>query len=266
MSTMLLSFQGEIMDPKVSVITVCYNAEEFIEHAITSVLAQTYTNIEYLIIDGNSNDNTVSIINKYKDKIHYFISESDNGMYDAMNKGIKNASGDIFFFLNSDDVFYDKHVVENVVKTFQLNEDVELIYGPIIRTNPITNETFIKTHENISRSFLVHNAICQQGMFYKADCFKKVGIFDDTYKIVGDFEWTLRAFYKLKIKRKYYPQITVKFRDGGMGGSDKFSEPHKKERQKVLTIYYTKFELYIYWFMRLIKKFTRRLKQLVTMH
>lgn len=247
------------MDPKVSVITVCYNAEEFIEHAIASVLAQTYTNIEYLIIDGNSNDNTVSIINKYKDKIHYFISEPDNGMYDAMNKGIKNASGDIFFFLNSDDVFYDKHVVENVVKTFQLNEDVELIYGPIIITNPITNETFIKTHEKISKSFFISGSICQQGIFFRADNFEKYGLFDDTYKIVGDYEWELRTFYKYNIKRKYYPQITVKFRDGGMGGSDKFSELHKKERQKVLTIYFTKLDIYKFRFVSLIKKILRKI-------
>ena len=104
------------MDPKVSVITVCYNAEEFIENAINSVLNQTYINIEYIIIDGASKDSTVPIINKYKSKITFFLSEPDNGIYEAMNKGIKAATGDILYFLNSDDIFYDKYVIENVVK------------------------------------------------------------------------------------------------------------------------------------------------------
>ena len=201
------------MNLKVSIITVCYDAEEFIEDAINSVVGQTYKNMEYLIIDGNSNDNTVPLINKYKDKIYYFLSESDSGMYDAMNKGIKAASGDILFFLNADDIFYDKYVVENVVKIFQINEDINLIYGPIIINDPITNKSFIKTHENVIKPFFIYSAICQQGIFYKADCFEKVGLFDDTYKIVGDYEWTLRAFYKFNIERQYCEQIMVKFRD-----------------------------------------------------
>jgi glycosyltransferase involved in cell wall biosynthesis len=96
------------MGSKVSVITVCYNAEEFIENAINSVLKQTYENLEYIIIDGASKDNTVSIINKYKSRITFFLSEPDNGMYEAMNKGIKAATGDVLYFLNSDDDIADK--------------------------------------------------------------------------------------------------------------------------------------------------------------
>ena len=246
------------MNPKVSVIPVCYNADDFIEHAIKSVLEQTYKDIEYLIIDGNSDDNTVSIINKYKDKIDYFISEPDNGIYDAMNKGIKAASGEILYFLNADDVFYDKYVVENVVKVFQQNKNIELIYGTIIRKNSITNETLVKTHKKISKSFFISGSICQQGIFFRADNFEKYGLFDDTYKIVGDYEWELRTFYKHNIKRKYYPGVLAIFSDGGVSGSDNSPQLYE-ERRKVINIYFTKLDIYKFRFVSLIKKILRKI-------
>lgn len=246
------------MNPKVSVITVCYNADDFIEHAIKSVLEQTYKDIEYLIIDGNSDDNTVSIINKYKDKIDYFISEPDNGIYDAMNKGINAASGEILYFLNADDVFYDKYVVENVVKVFQQNKNIELIYGTIIRKNSITNETLVKTHKKISKSSFISGSICQQGIFFRADNFEKYGLFDDTYRIVGDYEWELRTFYKYNIKRKYYPGVLAIFSDGGISGSDNSPQLYE-ERRKVIKIYFTKLDIYKFRFVSLIKKILRKI-------
>lgn len=254
---MLLSLQGEIMDPKVSVITVCYNAEEFIEQAINSVLEQTYKNIEYIVIDGNSNDNTVPIITKYIEKISYFLSEPDTGIYDAMNKGIKAASGEILYFLNSDDVFYDQYVVENIITEFMKDNTLELIYCPIVIRNPITNESFVKTHQKVTKSFFIDSSICQQGIFFKATAFKKCGMFDDSYKIVGDYEWELRAFYKYNLKRKYYPCISVTFRDGGMGGLDKLPELHRNEREKVLCNHFTKFEMYKYELIWIITKIFR---------
>jgi glycosyltransferase involved in cell wall biosynthesis len=236
-----------IMGPKVSVITVCYNAEKFIKNAINSVLNQTYENIEYIIIDGASTDNTVPIINKYKSRIAFVISEPDNGMYEAMNKGIKAATGDILYFLNSDDIFYDEYVIENIVKVFQKNNDIELIYGPIIIKNPITNESSIKTHDyNITKSYFIYGAICQQSIFYKADIFKKCGQFNDTYKIVGDYEWVLRAFYRYNVKREFYEGIIAKFRKGGMSNCDKYSMLHHEERRKVMKEYFSRAEIYSY--------------------
>ncbi len=247
------------MDSKVSVITVCYNAEEFIENAINSVLNQIYENIEYIIIDGASTDNTVPIITKYKSRIGFFLSEPDSGMYEAMNKGIKAATGDILYFLNSDDVFYDKYVIENVVKMFKKNIDADLIYGPIIIKDPITNESFMKPHNYITKSFFIYDCICQQGIFYKTDIFKKCGHFDTTYKIVGDYEWILRAFYKYNVKRQYYGNIITIFRNGGMSNSDEFSNIHDIERQRVMKDYFNKFNIFKYNFIlfskRMLQKF-----------
>lgn len=251
------------MNQKVSIITVCYNAEDFIEKAINSVIDQTYENIEYIIIDGNSSDNTISIINKYKDRVHYFLSEPDKGVYDAMNKGIKAASGDILYFLNSDDLFYDKYVIENISKMFILNNETELLYGQILIKDNFTNESYIKTHENISKSFFVIDTICHQGIFFKADTFKKCGLFDDTYKIVGDYEWLMRAFYKYNIKRKYYRSVIAIFRLGGMSSSTDFLELHQTERNKVISEYFNKFELYINRFAFSIMAIAIKLKRLL---
>ncbi len=235
------------MDLKVSVITVCRNAEEFIEQAITSVLEQTYENIEYIVIDGKSTDNTVSIINKYLDKICYFVSEPDNGVYDAMNKGIKNSSGDILYFLNSDDTFYDKYVIENVIRFFQHKDNVDFVYGPVIVFDPITNESFVKTYENITKSYFINNVICQQAIFYKADSFKKIGFFDNTLKIVGDYEWELRAIRRFNIEIAYYPQIVSVYRNGGISSPHGSVELNQEEQRRVFRSYFSKVDIYNYY-------------------
>jgi len=243
------------MNPKVSVITVCYNSEEFIENSIISVLEQTHKNIEYIIIDGNSTDNTVAIINKYKDKINYFLSEPDKGMYEAMNKGIKASSGEILYFLNSDDIFHDKYVVANSVRLFQENPNLELIYGAVIDVNPDTKASHLRAYGDITKSFFIKNAICQQAIFYKRSLFEKVGPFNEKYKIVGDYELMLRAFYKYNIKGKYVPLVIAIFREGGMSWSEKHLERHAKERKEVLFQYFSKFEYYKYQpFRRILKK------------
>ncbi|MGB9940434.1 glycosyltransferase family 2 protein [Methanosarcina sp.] len=243
------------MNPKVSVITVCYNAEEFIENAINSVLEQTYKNLEYIVIDGASTDSTVAIVNKYKDKINYFLSEPDNGMYEAMNKGIKASSGEIFYFLNSDDVFHDKYVVANSVKLLQEDMNVELIYGAVIIINPDTKASFLQAYGDVTRPFFIKSAICQQAIFYRKSLFDKVGLFDEKYKIVGDYEFNLRAFYKYDIKKKYVPQVMAIFRDGGIGCSEKHSELHKEERNDAFFRHFSKFEYYKYQlFLRTLSK------------
>ncbi|AKB45099.1 glycosyltransferase family 2 protein [Methanosarcina vacuolata] len=226
------------MDPKVSIITVCHNAEEFIENAINSVLKQKYENIEYIIIDGASTDNTLSIIDKYKSNIAFLLSEPDNGIYEAMNKGITAATGDILYFLNSDDIFYDEYVIKRIVEMFKNNKDTELIYGPVIVRDPITNKSFIKSHKHITKFFFIYSVICQQGIFYKANLFKKCGQFDETYKIVGDYEWELRAFYKYNIKREYCRDIISIYLHGGMSSSKKFSSLLIEEHETVLKEYF----------------------------
>ncbi len=117
---------------KISIITVCFNSSKTIEKTFQSILNQTYTNIEHIVIDGGSSDSTVDIIKKYKKSIARFVSEPDKGLYDAMNKGIKLASGDIVGILNSDDIYTDKKVLENVAR-FHENNNIEVSFGNIIQ-------------------------------------------------------------------------------------------------------------------------------------
>ena len=128
-----------IKKPKISIITVSYNSGSTIKQTIKSVIDQDYENIEYIIIDGNSSDNTLNVIRQYSEFIHFFISEEDNGIYDAMNKGIAHASGDIIGILNSDDFYPNSFIISNVVKSFLKNE-CDAVYGDLVyvKSNDIT--------------------------------------------------------------------------------------------------------------------------------
>ena len=116
---------------KISIITVCFNAQNVIEACIQSVLSQTYLNIEYVIVDGQSTDGTLSIVHKYKDRITKIISEKDTGIYDATNKGIQASNGDVVYFLNSDDRLYDDEVIENIIEQFKEDKSLDIVYGKV---------------------------------------------------------------------------------------------------------------------------------------
>jgi glycosyltransferase involved in cell wall biosynthesis len=128
---------------KISIITVCYNSQNTVESTIQSVLNQTYLNIEYIIIDGGSEDGTKDIINKYLDKIAKYVSESDKGIYDAMNKGITLATGEIIGFLNSDDIFFDNDIVLKIASLFTEFKLLDSVFGDIIFFNE-KNKLLIK--------------------------------------------------------------------------------------------------------------------------
>lgn len=217
---------------KVSIITVCYNSEAFIKDAIESVLNQTYQNIEYIIVDGGSKDNTISIIENYKDKIAKFISEPDNGIYDAMNKGINMATGDIVGILNSDDFYNSNQVIENIVNSFNV-KSIDAIYGDLFvvyRDNP----------EKIKRKYLA-NKFSKKSLkygimpghatfFIKRDLFKQYGLYKTNYKIAADFDLIVRFIYCHKIRIKYLPQIVLRARTGGTS-DDNFITKFKISRE-----------------------------------
>ncbi len=120
---------------KISIITITYNSEKTLDDTIKSVLSQNYNDIEYIIVDGNSKDSTIDIVKSYGDKISKFVSEKDSGIYDAMNKGLHLATGDVVGILNSDDVYFDEHVIEKVMHEFQ-KENVDSVYGDLYYVKP----------------------------------------------------------------------------------------------------------------------------------
>lgn len=213
---------------KVSIITVCYNAEEYIENAIQSVLNQTHKDIEYIIIDGKSTDRTLEIVGKYKDRIHAIISEKDNGVYNAMNKGIRNSTGDILYFLNSDDYFFDNVTVETIVKEFVEDNSSDLIYG---RVKVINIPAQIQSQGNNfsinlgfnSKRELIQNHVCHQCIFVKKEVFNKFGLFNEKYKIFADFDWILRI-YSRGVKIKFINRYVTFYNYQGLNYERRYME------------------------------------------
>lgn len=167
---------------KITIITVCFNAHESVRRTIESVLNQTYPNIEYIIIDGNSKDNSQSVIEQYRNRLAYYISEPDKGIYDGMNKGICQATGEYTLFLNTDDTLYDNTTIESFVKKIDLQYDV--YYG----NNKIINE--YGEYINIPRNIELLNrkwVLSHQATFIKTTVLKN-NLFDINYKYCADYK------------------------------------------------------------------------------
>ena len=202
---------------KVSIITVCFNSAETIGDTIKSVLVQDYKNIEYIVIDGGSTDATSSILKKYGDQIHKCISEPDNGVYDAMNKGIRLASGDVIATLNSDDIYATTTIVSQMVDLIKAN-NLDAAYGDLayIKGNDTDNIVrFWKAGYFEPRSFFKGWVPPHPTFFCKKDVFERCGYFRPGYRIAADFELMLWFFEKHQIKVGYLPEIIVKMRTGG---------------------------------------------------
>ena len=202
---------------KISIITVCYNSESTIEDTIKSVINQTHDNIEYIIVDGGSNDKTIDIINSYSDKINKFISEKDNGIYDAINKGINISSGDIIGILNSDDYFFDNTIISNIVNIFKCNNNIDSLIGDINFVNNNNKITRNYKSLNWSPSLFKFGIMPPHPTFYcKRNLYHKFGLYNNTYKIAGDFDLLIRFLYVNKIRYHYYPKVMVIMRLGGI--------------------------------------------------
>lgn len=202
---------------KVSIITVCYNSKEFIHNAIDSVLNQTYSNIEYIIIDGNSTDGTVDIIKSYGDKITKFVSEKDNGIYDAMNKGLSYITGDVVGILNSDDFYMSNTVISEVVSQFNAN-GCDALFADLIfvdRKNTEKQVRYWKSKPYILGSFKQGWHPSHPTFFVKKEFYKNFGLFNCTLKLAADFELMLRFIVKYNATTFYYAKPIVKMRIGG---------------------------------------------------
>lgn len=200
---------------KVSIITVSYNAAKTIEQTILSIKAQSYTNIEYIIIDGQSTDGTLDIIEKYKKDIDCIVSEPDKGIYDAMNKGIQYATGDIIGFVNSDD-WYEPDTIEKVVVCFN-NTDAEITHGLVWDIDGDGNKKKTNGFENeeVEYEQLHYNMLPHLSVFAKRTVFEQYGGFNINYRIAADYDWILRC-YTGGIRFQYINGVMGSFRRGGV--------------------------------------------------
>lgn len=223
--------------PKISIITVSYNSERYIEDAITSVLNQTYSNIEYIIIDGNSTDGTQKKIKSYKDKLDYFISEPDSGIYEAFNKGVRASTGDIVYFLNSDDYLMDEGSINRIAQVFRDNVMLKVVYGNVLIADERLGSRHIFGREMNLEDFREGYMPPHQGTFVKRELFGEYGMFDEAFEISGDFEFMLRCFLKCSDGIRYVNDTIAVFREGGKSTDYRYGKTRDRETGQIIEKY-----------------------------
>ncbi|MBE8713991.1 glycosyltransferase family 2 protein [Sphingobacterium hungaricum] len=219
--------------PKISIITIVYNNAKDIEFTMASVLNQTYPVIEYIVIDGLSTDGTVDIIKKYKNQLAIFTSEKDAGIYDAMNKGLKEATGDYVLFLNSGDALYDENTLDHVVKK---GKNADIIYGETMLIDENRQEIGLRRHaapkEFTWKSFKYGMNICHQAIYIK----REIAVpYNENYKLSADIDWIIRCAKNAKTAVNVN-ELVARYLVGGL--SQKRHRESLKERYVIFNQYY----------------------------
>lgn len=202
---------------RVSIITICFNSAATIEDTIQSVLAQDYPEVEYIVVDGGSKDGTLDIIARYKDRIDVVISEPDRGIYDAMNKGVKRAGGDVIGILNSDDYYADNQVLSDVMSRFN-HEDIEGLYADLVYVDREDPDKVIrrwKAGEYRPGHFLKGWMPPHPAFFTTRESYEKFGLYSLELRSAADYELMLRFIHKHRIPLAYLPRVITKMRVGG---------------------------------------------------
>jgi glycosyltransferase involved in cell wall biosynthesis len=220
--------------PKFSIITPCYNSENFIEGAITSVLKQTYPNIEYIVVDCASTDGTMQIVEKYKDMMAKIISEPDSGISEALNKGIKVASGDIIFFLCSDDYLHDEKVIEDVADVFMDTPYLTMVYGNIELIDESIDYFSVIGKKHSLEDFKKGIVPYVGGLFARKELYVKHGAFSERYKMVNDWDLLFKFFKTNFDKSMYIQRIITVFRFGGVSSHLKSEQLFRKEASQIM--------------------------------
>ncbi|MCL1934178.1 MAG: glycosyltransferase [Candidatus Azobacteroides sp.] len=221
-----------------SIITVTYNASRWIERTIQSVISQSYSHIEYIIIDGNSTDGTPEIIKKYQSSIAYFVSEPDKGLYDAMNKGLKSASGDYVWFLNAGDTIYSDNTVQEIVNTLGSRNLPDIIYGETQIVDEQGNSVAmrrLKAPEKLTwKSFRMGMLVCHQSFLVKRAVAES---YDLQYRFAADYEWCIRCMKKAKTLFNTR-LILSRFLEAGLSAANR--KKSLKERYRIMCENYGK--------------------------
>ena len=241
---------------KISVITVTKNSEKFLEENINSLKNQTYKNFEHIIIDGNSTDRTVEIIKKNKDKIDYWVSEPDEGLYDAMNKGIKACTGDIIGILNSDDIYFPE-ALKFVNQYFTEQENLDFLFGTVEK-HKLMHGYYPEKIKWTFGFYTTHSV----GFFIKKSSQMKIGFYDTRYKYSADYD----LFYKMIVKKKMFgiatkkDEIFGKFRQGGLSSRIKYLDFLKENNRIRINNGQNILFVYLIFVLRLLRNFKNLFK------
>lgn len=248
------------MKKKLTIITVCYNAENFIKRTFESVINQNFYNYEYVVVDGLSNDDTIKIVKDFSDEFFNkgisfkWISESDTGIYDAMNKGIKMANGKWILFLNAGDTLFNNNVLRNFMDK-KYSKNIGLVYGD---TNLIysKNKNKIRRNKNINRFKLLFYTINHQSIFFNYEIFKKLGLYNTKYKIIADKDLILKAYFNEEIKFDYINEIVANYDVNGL--SSDYSEL-LKEKYLITKQHFSVLEYYTLFIFENLRKIKLRM-------
>lgn len=246
---------------KISIVTICYNNEKDIRPTLESVVSQSYSNIEYIVVDGASKDSSLSIINEYKDKISILISEPDHGMYEALNKGFKRATGDVIGMIHAGDRLYDKDVIAKIAQFYEEN-DADITYGHsvIVDLNDVPRR--INKSPEFKRTLIRHGWMpSHQSIYCRPIVFEKCGYYRNDLGGGGDYEWFIRAFYKYgkEFKIRRIDKFIIRFALGGQSTksySSKLSKRHFDYVKKCWTLNKLQPPFFIVWWM-----FARKIRQ-----
>lgn len=219
---------------KVSVITVCLNCRYLIEKTIKSIISQSYPNIQYIIVDGGSTDGTLDVINRYISHIDVVISEKDDGLYHAMNKGIKYATGDVIYFLNSGDYLYDTNVIDRVCAQFSRFPDCDILYGDVILVDDKSSK-HLSMYRPTPFHVLTRCGVCHQSLFAKRSLLDSFKTFNTKYSVYADYEWLLRSIFLEKSRVHYFNTPVVYYRMGGISQNN--PSEYYYERVEIINIY-----------------------------
>lgn len=227
---------------KISIITVCKNSESTLESCLNTVLNQESVDFEYLIIDGGSVDNSLSIIDQYSAQISFLLSEPDNGIYDALNKGLSRATGDVIGILHSDDLLANKYVLTSVATAFD-DPMVDAVYGDLIYVDKMDMDRAIRYwragdffHQKLRCGWMPPHPT----LYVRKRWYDRLGGFDTRYRIAGDYDYILRLFSQPNFNAVYIPEVLVKMRVGGASNRSlkqvikKTSEDYRALRQSKL--------------------------------
>ena len=203
---------------KITVITVCYNSEATIQKTIDSIAAQKGPSIEHIVIDGASRDGTLAILRRNRSKIAHLVSEPDRGVYEAMNKGLKLATGDIIAFLNSDDVYSDAHVLETVANSMQ-EQKLDALYGDVEFFHASAPDKVVRTYDSgrFNPSRIAWGWMpAHPALFVRRSIYERFGHFREDYRIAGDYEFVARIFKNDQIKSSHVARVLVRMQTGGL--------------------------------------------------
>jgi glycosyltransferase involved in cell wall biosynthesis len=204
---------------KISIITVCYNSAATIRDTIESVLVQDYPNVEYIIVDGASKDDTLSIVQSYGSRIAKVISEKDKGIYDAMNKGVHAATGDLIGILNSDDFYADSRVLSDVAAAISAS-GADALYADLVYVDPADTARVVRTwisgpyrKQHFRRGWMPPHPT----FFLRRACYERHGLYRTDLRLAADYELMLRMLFVNDVSVAYLPRVTIRMRAGGAG-------------------------------------------------